>query len=133
MAQTIDLLFLAGRLILGAYFLTAAWSHVSNAKMMIGYAASKGVPAPALAVYGSGALLLAGSLSLLTGLYTPIGLALLALFFIGVTPAMHAFWKVADPMQKMGEQVNFMKNAALLGALLALYAVPGPWAYSIAL
>lgn len=79
------------------------------------------------AVLGSGTLLLLGGLSVLTGTYPLVGLALLALFFLGVTPAMHAYWKVHDPMQRAAEQVNFLKNMALLGACLALAAVPQPW------
>jgi hypothetical protein len=35
---------------------------------------------------------------------------------------MHAFWKVQDPTVKMGEMVNFMKNIALLGAVLIFLA-----------
>jgi hypothetical protein len=35
---------------------------------------------------------------------------------------MHAFWKVQDPTAKMGEMVNFMKNIALLGAVLIFLA-----------
>jgi len=31
----------------------------------------------------------------------------------------------------MMEQIAFMKNLALVGALLMLYAVPVPWVYSV--
>ena len=30
---------------------------------------------------------------------------------------MHDFWTIEDPMRRMGEQVNFAKNVALLGAV----------------
>ena len=33
---------------------------------------------------------------------------------------MHNFWSVQDPQQKMGDQINFFKNMALLGAALML-------------
>jgi hypothetical protein len=35
---------------------------------------------------------------------------------------MHTFWKIQDPMAKMGEMINFTKNIALLGAVLILLA-----------
>jgi putative oxidoreductase len=35
---------------------------------------------------------------------------------------MHPFWKVQDPMAKMGEMVNFTKNLALLGAVAMFLA-----------
>jgi hypothetical protein len=38
---------------------------------------------------------------------------------------------VADPMAKMNEQINFMKNVALLGAALAMAAIPQPWPISL--
>jgi len=34
-------------------------------------------------------------------------------------------------MAKMGDRINFMKNMALIGALLMFLAIPMPWAYSI--
>jgi uncharacterized membrane protein YphA (DoxX/SURF4 family) len=50
------------------------------------------------------------------------GLIALVLFLVPVTFIMHAFWKIQDPMAKMGETINFTKNIALLGAVLILLA-----------
>ena len=126
-----DIAFLIGRILLGGYFVMAGFNHFKGAKMMAGYAQSKGVPVPLVAVLGSGALLFLGGLSILTGFYPYLGLALAALFLVGVTPKMHDFWNIDDPMQRMGEQVNFTKNIGLLGAVLALYAVATPWTWSL--
>src|SRR5438067_13710705 len=87
--QPTDLLFLTGRLLLGGYFLHAGWSHFRNRKMMAGYAGMKGVPLPMAAILGTGVLLTLGGLSVLTGLYPYVGLAMLAVFLVGVTPKMH--------------------------------------------
>lgn len=133
MTSVLDVAFLAGRILLGAFFLYSAWNHFTKAAMFAQYAGSKGTPAPKAAVLGTGALLLLGGLSVVTGLYPRVGLALLVLFFLGVTPMMHAYWKLQDPMQRMGEQVNFTKNLALLGACLALMGVPEPWTLSLGL
>lgn len=126
-----DLLFLIGRLLLGGYLLLSGFNHFKGAKSMAGYAQSKGIPAPLVAVIGSGALLFLGGFSILTGAFPYVGLGLVVLFLVGVTPKMHDFWNIEDPMQRMGEQVNFLKNLGLLGAILALYAVETPWAYSL--
>ena len=67
-------------------------------------------------------LLLVGGLSVLFDVLPIVGLIALVLFLVPVTFIMHAFWKVQDPMAKMGEMVNFMKNIALLGAVLILLA-----------
>lgn len=90
--------------------------------MMSGYAKSKGAPLPKLSVAVSGLLLLGGGLSVLFNILPGIGLVALVLFLIPVTFIMHAFWKIQDPMAKMHEMVNFMKNLALLGAVLILLA-----------
>ena len=46
-----------------------------------------------------------------------------------VTLVMHAFW-AAPPDQAPMQQVNFMKNLAVMGGLLAFYAL-GPGRFSV--
>ena len=122
---------LAGRAIFGGFFLMNAFNHFKKADMMAGYSASKGVPAPKLAVLGSGALIGLGGLSLLFGVKPKVGAGMIAAFLLGVTPKMHDFWNETDPKEKMNNQVNFMKNAALLGGASLVAAVPEPWPVSL--
>lgn len=124
-------LFLIGRVLLGGYFLRSAYNHLVNTQQLMGYAGSKGVPAPKVAVLGSGLLLLLGGLGILLGRYVDWAVLALVLFLVPVTFKMHAYWKATDPMQKMGDQVNFWKNVALLGAVLMLLMLPEPWLYSL--
>ncbi len=124
-------IFLVGRVIFGGFFLINAYNHFAHAGNMAGYAASKGVPAPKLAILGSGVLLLIGGLSILTGLRQGLGLIAVIIFLIPVSLTMHAFWKDTDPMQKMNNRINFMKNMALIGAALMLFSVPTPWPFSL--
>ncbi|HEV2498589.1 MAG TPA: DoxX family membrane protein [Terriglobia bacterium] len=123
--------FLIGRIIFGGFFIMGGFNHFTNLGSMSSYVKAKGVPAPKLAMGGSGVLLILGGLSLLLGFDPVIGIILLIIFLLGVTPAMHAFWKVEDPVARMGERVNFMKNLALLGALLMMLAIPAPWPLSL--
>jgi hypothetical protein len=44
---------------------------------------------------------------------------------------MHNFWKLEDPQSRMAEKINFMKNTALVGAILMLLAIPSPWPLSL--
>lgn len=99
--------------------------------MMSGYANAKGVPVPSAAVALTGLMILLGGLSILLGVYPIIGVILLGAFLIPVSFMMHNFWKVQDPQMKMGEMINFMKNMALLGALLMFAAIPRPWPLSV--
>jgi len=123
--------FLIGRIIFGIYWLMAAYQHLFKAGEMVGYAGSKGLKSPKAAIVGTGVLLLLGGLSILLGAYTTVGIVLLVIFLLGVSFKMHDFWKASDPMAKMGDRINFMKNMALIGALLMLLAIQLPWAYSL--
>lgn len=116
-------LFLLGRVLFGGYFMLAGLNHFIHLKMMSGYAASKKVPMPVAAVIFTGLLLFLGGLWIATGMYVEVGVAELALFFVGVTPVMHDFWNDKDPMVKMNNRVNFQKNVALLGAALMLLQI----------
>lgn len=124
-------LFLLGRILLGAYFLYNGLSHFLNTGYMAQYAGSKGVPMPELAVIGAGVLLLIGGVSILLGLMPLVGITAIGIFLVGVSPIMHDFWNIADAQQRAGEMVNFLKNGALLGATLMLSAIPEPWPVSV--
>jgi putative oxidoreductase len=117
---------LLGRLLFALIFLMAGPNHFSG--QTIAYAASQGVPMASIAVPLSGVLALVGGLSILLGYRVRIGAWLIALFLVGVTPMMHNFWTVTDPMMHQMQMVMFMKNVSMLGgALLISQLGAGPW------
>jgi putative oxidoreductase len=124
-------LFLVGRALFGGFFIYNGINHLKHSGAMEGYAAAKGVRAPAVAVNGTAALLLAGGASVVAGLKPRQGLATLVTFLIPTTLQMHRFWEQEDPQQRSGEMVNFSKNVALIGAALALMQVKEPWPASL--
>jgi putative oxidoreductase len=94
----------------------------------IAYAASQGVPLASIAVPFSGLLALAGGLSILFGYRARIGAWLIVLFLVGVTPMLHNFWTVTDPMMYQMQMVMFMKNVSMLGGALVISQLgSGPW------
>jgi putative oxidoreductase len=129
--NTVDIAFLIGRIIAGGYFIMGGFNHFKNLGMMTGYAKSKGTPAPAVAVTGTGVLLLLGGFSLLLGYQPIVGIVLLIVFLLGVSFNIHNFWSVKDPQMKMAEMVNFLKNMGLMGLLLMLAGIPRPWPLSL--
>jgi putative oxidoreductase len=131
LAQAFNILFLIGRIIVGGYFLMAAYNHFTKTGMMAGYAHSKGTPAPKVAVMGTGVLLLLGGASFLLGYHPTIGTGLLILFLLGVSFKIHAFWLVSDPMGRMNEQVHFGKNIVMIGFLLMTLMISRPWPMSL--
>lgn len=120
-----DVVALIGRILFAALFLGSAFGHLTQADAMAGYAASRGLPQPKLAVLGSGVLLLIGGLLVLLGIWIDLGALLLVIFLLPTAFLMHPFWKETDAMAKQNEMVAFQKDVALAGAgllILALYA-----------
>ncbi len=115
-----DNLFLLGRLLLGGYFIMNGYNHIKNVASLTGYAKSKGVPYAREGVLVSGAMLLLGGLGILLWIEVEFAVLLLSIFLIVATYQMHQYWKISDPMHRMGEHVNFYKNLALLGAVILL-------------
>ena len=130
MSNIDNIAFVIGRVIVCGFVFMNGFNHFAQLKMMTGYAKSKGIPAPAIAVGGSGVLLFLGGLSLLLGYHPTIGAALLVIFLLSVSFGIHNFWTVQDQQAQMGEMTNFLKNMAILGLLLMTLAIPRPWLMS---
>lgn len=117
---------LVGRFLFVLIFLMSGPRHFLS--QTIAFAASQGVPLASIAVPLSGVIAFAGGLSILLGYRAKIGAWLLVLFLAGVTPMLHKFWVVTDPMMYQMQFVMFMKNVSMLGgALLITQIGSGPW------
>lgn len=116
--STKGLVVVLGRVLFALIFLMAGPNHF--AKQSIAYAASQGVPLASVAVPLSGILALAGGLSILLGYRAKLGAWLIVLFLALVTPMMHKFWGVADPMMAQVQMIMFMKNLSMLGGALLI-------------
>ena len=123
-------LFLVGRVLLGGYFIKSGYGHFANHPGMTGYAASKGVPMAGVSVWVTGLMMLLGGLGILLGACVQFSILLLVLFLLGTLVKIHTYWKEAEPA-RMGDQINFYKNLALIGALLMLLMIPLPWAMAL--
>ncbi|HEU4424052.1 MAG TPA: DoxX family protein [Pilimelia sp.] len=117
-----DVVVLIGRILFSFVFLTSGFAHFTKRQMMASYAASRGVPAAMLAVLAGGVLLLAGSISVLLGIWADVGALLLVIFLVPTAVTMHGFWKETDPQMRQNELVQFSKDTALAGASLMLFA-----------
>jgi putative oxidoreductase len=129
--EIMDIVLLVGRILFGGFFIMSGLNHFQNVGMMSGYAGSKNVPFPRLAVIGSGVMLVAGGASVLLGIVPVVGLIVLVVFLLSTLATMHDFWNLKDPQQRAAEQVNFLKNVALIGASLALVYGASDWALAL--
>jgi putative oxidoreductase len=119
----VDVVALIGRILFVALFLGSGFAHLSQTQAMAGYASSKGVPAAKLATQVTGVMIIVGALLVLLGIWADLGALLLVVFLIPTAVLMHAFWKETDPQQKQQENVQFMKDLALGGAALLIFAL----------
>jgi uncharacterized membrane protein YphA (DoxX/SURF4 family) len=129
----VDILFLLGRVLFGGFFVLSGVRHFQNLEMMAGFTGSKGFPAPKMAVIVSGLMIIVGGLSVLLGVRPVWGVSLISAFLVPVTLVMHQYWKHTDVMMRINDQVNFLKNVALLGAAWMLVLIPEPWPLSLSL
>jgi putative oxidoreductase len=115
-----------GRLLFALIFVMSGPRHFMS--QTIAYAALQGVPMASVAEPFSGVLAFIGGLSILLGYRAKLGAWLIVLFLVGVTPMMHKFWVVTDPVMYEMQFVMFMKNVSMLGgALLITQLGSGPW------
>jgi uncharacterized membrane protein YphA (DoxX/SURF4 family) len=125
------LLYVVGRAIFGGFFLYNGINHFIQRNSMSQYAASKGLPVPEAAVLASGAALLFGGASMMTGVQPKLGAAAIAGFLAAASPTMHDFWRQQDEGQRTNDLINFSKNMALLGSALAFMSIREPWPASL--
>ncbi len=120
---------LAGRVLLALIFvMSAVGNKIPQFSDVSAYMANEGVPLPSLMLAGAIAFLLVGGLSLIAGFKARIGAALLLVFLVLATYFFHDFWTFEDAQAQQQQMIQFMKNAALMGAMLFVIANgPGPW------
>ncbi len=113
---------LAGRLLLGGFFLFFGLMKFASLGGTAGYIASVGLPMPMAGAVFAAALETLGGLALLLGWQARIAALALAVFTLVASVIFHAFWAVpAD--QAFVQQLMFTKNLALTGGLLMLVAL----------
>lgn len=120
---------LVARVLIGAIFLLSGFAKLSDTAGAIGHMQSVGIPAPHVLVYIVGYAEILGGLAVISGFLARVGAIGLVVFLVITTFTFHAFWNY-EGQQMIQQNVQFMKNLAVMGGLLLLYAV-GPGRYSV--
>jgi putative oxidoreductase len=139
------ILCLVGRVLLCTIFLISGAGHVMQFKDLTEKAMPKvGIPQPQVMLAGAIAFLIVGGVSVVIGYKARVGAVLLAVFLVLATFYFHDFWNVnvdrvkqqsqevtalsEEALQKQAakekqdQMINFLKNTALLGAMLFIMA-----------
>lgn len=116
-----DMLALIGRLLVAYLFIPSGWGKLVGFTGTVGYIASKGMPLPEVCAAIAIAAELGLGILLLVGWKTRWVALAMAVFTIVITPIFHDYW-AAEQAQVMMQKLNFDKNLAIVGGLLAFAA-----------
>lgn len=120
---------LLGRILISAIFIVSGFAKISDPSSAMGYMNSAGIGHSDVLVYVAGCAELLGGAAVLLGFLTRLASLGLFVMLIITTYFFHHFWNMSGAEAKT-QMVNFMKNLAILGGLLTLFA-HGPGRYSI--
>jgi uncharacterized membrane protein YphA (DoxX/SURF4 family) len=81
-------------------------------------AESVGVPEPEFMVRANGVVMVVAGASLGLGFLPRVSATVLAGSLVPTTVAGHAFWREDDPAARSRQQIQFLKNSAILGGLM---------------
>lgn len=112
---------LAGRIFLALIFLLSGFNKIADWEGTSQYMEAQGMVAVPLFLLGAIVVEVGGALSLIFGLWTRIGAAVLLIFLVPVTAIFHDFWAL-EGEERVNQMTHFMKNLAIWGGLLIVLA-----------
>ena len=117
-----NLAALAGRILLALIFLQSGIEKFVYYSGTLGYMTKAGLPFPQVLLVASGIIETACALALIVGWKTRLAAIGLVIWMIPVTLLFH------NPAGGQEAMIHFMKNVAITGGLLVLFASgPGVW------
>ncbi len=125
MASTHDLVSLIARLLIAPIFIMAGFEKITGYAASAGYMEAYGLPG--ILLPAAIAVELGGGLAVLLGIFSRWAALALAGFCIVAAAIFHTAWS-GDGGQM--QQIMFMKNLAMAGGLLLLFA-NGPGRYAV--
>ena len=112
---------LIARLLLAVMFLLGGIGKFAGLDGTAGYIASVGLPAPQLLAVGAGLVEVVGAVLLIVGWQARWAALALAGFTLLASFLFHNYWTLPADQQMM-QQLMFMKNLAITGGLLSVFA-----------
>lgn len=120
---------LVGRILIAAIFLVSGIAKLTDTTGTAAHMAAAGIPAAETLAVIAGLAEILGGAALALGFFGRLGALGLIVFMIPTTLLFHGFWMFEGAEQKM-QMVNFMKNLAIIGGLVMVFA-HGPGRHSV--
>ena len=111
-----------GRMLLASIFISAGANTFMQPDGRAEKVAAAGIPQPRQATILNGAVMVLGGAALAAGIAPKLAATALLGALIPTTVVGHAFWKEETPAAKASQQVQFLKNLAMMGGLLLVLA-----------
>ena len=109
------------RVLLALMFVLAGIGKLGGLEGTAGYIASKGLPMPMVLAVAVGVLELVAGVLLIIGWQARWAALALAVFTVVASVLFHNYWAMPAEQQMM-QQLMFMKNLAVTGGLLLVFA-----------
>jgi len=123
-------MLLLGRLLMSVIFIASGLGKLTHFGPTAQGMAEMKIPLATVALVITLCIEIGGGLMVLTGFGARYAALVMFLWLIPVTLVYHHFWGIPAEQQMM-QQINFLKNVAIMGGLLILaYASPGKTAVS---
>jgi putative oxidoreductase len=120
-----DHILLAARIALGIIFALSGYAKLAGLAAFSASLAARGVPEPWLWGPVGAVVEFVGGMSIMIGLRVRYAALMMIVFVVVATAISHRFWGLLDPQQFRAQQTQFMKNLAIIGGFMALFAVGG--------
>ena len=117
-------LYPIGRALAGVLFVVSGIGKVLGFAGVAAWMNAAGIPAAGLLLVLTILLEIGGGLALITGFQARFAALALAVFLVPVTLIFHGFWS-ADAAEFQNQLNHFLKNVAILGAMLAVFSIEG--------
>ena len=114
---------LAGRALLGLYFILPGLQKITNFEGMSQYMAAHNVPMISILLPATIVIQLAAGAALIVGYKGKVAAFLLAGLTLVISVYMHNFWAMEDGVARSHELQNFIKNMAIMAGLLCVAAL----------
>lgn len=113
---------LVGRILISYMFIIAGVGKIMKFSGTAAYMATKGVPMTEVLLALTILIELGGGLLILLGWKARWSALVMFLFLIPVTLVFHNFWTIQDAIARTHDMHAFMKNTAIMGAMLYIMA-----------
>ena len=114
---------LAGRTLLGLYFILPGLQKITNFEGMSQYMEAHNVPMVSILLIVTIIIQLSAGLALIIGYKGQIAAFILAGLTLVISIYMHNFWAMEESVARGHEMQNFVKNMAIMAGLLYVTAL----------